>query len=132
MSQQNVERLRRAYEAFNATRQVDFNLLAPDVEFTQPDELGGGEGVYHGPEGFARGVQELTDTFDEFHIEPEEYFDLGNQVLAFVRLQGRARGSSVPIDAPFAHVVTFRGDKVAAWHAYAHRDDALAAVGLQA
>jgi ketosteroid isomerase-like protein len=130
MSQENVERLRQAYDAFNATRQVDLNLMAPDVEFIQPDQLGGGEGVYHGPDGFARGVQELLDTFDDFHVEPEKYFDLGSQVVAFVRLQGRARGSGVPIDAPFAHVVTFRGSKVVAWRAYEHRAEALEAVGL--
>jgi ketosteroid isomerase-like protein len=86
--------------------------MSPDVVFIQPDEIGGGEGVYNGREGFVRGVQELTDTFDDFHVEPEKLFDVGHQVLAFVRLGGRARGSDVPIDAPYAHVVTFRGELV--------------------
>jgi hypothetical protein len=42
MSQVNVERLREAYEAFKATKQVDIELMTPDVEFVQPDEVGGG------------------------------------------------------------------------------------------
>jgi hypothetical protein len=41
MSQVNVERLREAYEAFKATKQVDIELMTPDVEFVQPDEVGG-------------------------------------------------------------------------------------------
>jgi len=47
MSRQNVELLREAYKAF------------------QPDQLRGGQGVYHGRQEFARGVDELTDTFDD-------------------------------------------------------------------
>jgi ketosteroid isomerase-like protein len=131
MSQENVERLRGAYQAFNSSKQVNLDGLTPDVEFIQPDEMGGGEGVYHGREGFVRGVQELTETFDDFHIEVEELYDLGQRVVALVRLRGRGRGSGVPVDAPFAHVVTFRGEQIARWHAYAHRDEALEAVGLR-
>jgi hypothetical protein len=39
----------------------------------------GGERVYHGREGFVRGVRELTETFDDFHIEVEEFIDLGER-----------------------------------------------------
>jgi hypothetical protein len=55
MSRQNVERLRKAYKVFNATKQVDVELVTADVEFIQPDQLGGGQGVYHGREAFVRG-----------------------------------------------------------------------------
>jgi ketosteroid isomerase-like protein len=75
-------------------------------------------------------VGELTDAFEYFRVEPERFFDLGDRVLAFVRLRGRARASGVPIDAPFAHVATFGGSQIVHWHAYAHRNEALAAVGL--
>ena len=131
MSQENVERLREVYQAFNASKQVDGDALTPDVEFIQPDDIGGGEGVYHGREGFMRGVRELTETFADFHVEAEELFDLGQRVVALVRLRGRGRGSGVPIDAPFAHVVTFRGEQIAHFKAYEHRDEALEAVGLR-
>jgi hypothetical protein len=55
---------------------------------------------------------------------------LGDRVLAFVRLQGRARRGGVPIDAPFAHVATFDGTQITYWRAYARREEALQAVGL--
>jgi len=75
-------------------------------------------------------VGELTDAFEDFRVEPETFFDLGDRVLALVRLRGRARASGVPIDAPFAHVATFDGSQIVHWHAYAHRDEALEAIGL--
>jgi ketosteroid isomerase-like protein len=128
MSQENVERLRTIYEAFNASKQIDLELLTPDVEFTQPEI---GESVYHGREGVARGVQELFDVFEDISAEPEEFFVAGSEVVVFVRLRGRARGSGVPVEFPLAHVFRFRGAQVDRWHAYADRREALKAVGLE-
>jgi ketosteroid isomerase-like protein len=130
MSEQNVERLRNSYEVFNATSQLDLDLWAADVEYIQTAEVGGGETVFYGRDGVVRAVGELTDAFEDFRVEPQRFFDLDDRVLAFVRLRGRARASGVPIDAPFAHVATFRGSQITHWHAYAHREEALEAVGL--
>lgn len=85
----------------------------------------------HGREGVAQAVGELTEAFEDFRVEPERFFDLGSQVLAFVRLRGRARRSGVPIDAPFAHVATFRGTEITRWRAFARREEALQSVGLR-
>jgi ketosteroid isomerase-like protein len=131
MSQENVERLRRSYEAFNVTREVDADLWATDIEYIQTADVGAGETVFYGREGVARAVAELTDAFEGFRVEPERFFDLGDRVLSFVRLRGRARRSGVPIDASFAHVATFRGSEITHWRAYAHREEALEAVGLR-
>jgi ketosteroid isomerase-like protein len=131
MSQENVERLRRSYEAFNATGRVDPELWATDVEYVQTADVGVGETVFRGREGVAEAIAELADAFEGLSIEPERLVDLGDRVLALVRLRGRARRSGVPIDASFAHVATFRGPEIAHWQAYARREDALEAVGLQ-
>ena len=128
MSEANVEVLRAAYKGFNVNKQFDLDLLAPDVEFTQPEI---GESVYHGPEGVSRGVQELLDVFDDIRAEPEEFFVRGSEVVVFVRLSGRARVSGVPVELPLAHVFRFRGKQVDRWHAYADRREALEAVGLR-
>jgi ketosteroid isomerase-like protein len=130
MSEENVERLRRSYEAFNVTRSVDLDLWDTDVEYIQTAEIGAGETVFHGREGVAQAVGELTEAFEDFRVEPERFFDLDNRVLAFVRLRGRAKQSGVPIDAPFAHVATFRGTRITHWRAYARREEALQSLGL--
>jgi hypothetical protein len=129
MSQENLDRLRVAYENF-ATGGLTMDLLTDDVEFRQPDEIGGGDGVYHGREEVARGVQQLLDVFDDLHADPEEFFVRDDFIVVFLRLRGRGKGSGVPIDVPQAHVFRFRGRQVDLWHAYFDRDEALKAAGF--
>ena len=131
MSDENVERLRRSYEAFNMTGTTDQELWATDVEYVQTADVGAGETVFRGRKGVARAIGELADAFEGLRVEPERFVDLGDRVLAFVRVRGRARQSGVPIDATFAHVATFRGSQITHWQAFARREDALEAVGLR-
>jgi ketosteroid isomerase-like protein len=128
MSQEHVELLEAVYAAFNASKRIDLELLTADVEFVQPEI---GQSTYFGREGVARGVQELLDVFDDVEAVPEEFFDAGAQVVVFVRLRGRARGSGVPVEFPLAHVFRFRGELVDQWHTYPDRQQALRAVALE-
>jgi ketosteroid isomerase-like protein len=127
MSEENVEMLRAAYEGWNAGKGFDPELLTPDVEFIQPEI---GDADYHGREGVACGIDELTTVFDEVRAEPEDFFVAGPHVVVFVRLSGVAKGSGVPVELPLAHLFRFRGKQVDRWHAYADRAEALKAVGL--
>jgi ketosteroid isomerase-like protein len=130
MSQENVELTRRAYEKFNATKQIDIDTLAPDVVVVAPEDMLGG-GTLHGRDAFARNVREFTETFDDFRAEVEEVFDRGDRVLVFARFRGRAHGSGIPLDLPLAHLWTFRGGLATEQRVYLDREDALKAVGLR-
>jgi ketosteroid isomerase-like protein len=130
ISQVAMGRHERPCEDAFRSHLVDLDLWAADVEYIQTADAGGDETIFHGRDGVVRAVDELIEAFDDFRVEPERFFDMGDRVLAFVRLRGRARRGGVPIDAPFAHVATFRGSQIVRWHAYAHRDEALEAVGL--
>jgi ketosteroid isomerase-like protein len=127
---ENVERLQAMYDAFNLDKDFDLEFLTPDVEFRQPDEIGGGDGVYHGREGVARGLKSLVEIFGDVRAEPEEFFDAGTSIVVFVSLSGQVRGSSARVEAPFAHIWRFRGEQVDQWHVYPDRQQALQAVGL--
>ena len=113
------------------TGTTDLELWATDVEYVQTADVGAGETVFRGREGVARAIGELADVFEGLRVEPERFVDLGDRVLAFVRVRGRARQSGVPIDASFAHVATFRGSEITHWQAFARREDALEAMGLR-
>jgi ketosteroid isomerase-like protein len=129
MSQGNVDTIRAAYERFNATEQIDPQLLTPDVELTQPEAHG--EITYVGRDGVQRGVAVLTDVFDVVRAEPEKFFERDAYVVAFVRLKGTAKSSGIPVDVPFAHVFRFDGALIDRWHGYFDRAEALKAVGLE-
>jgi ketosteroid isomerase-like protein len=124
-----VARLRSVYDAFNLDKRFDLDFVTPDVEFRQPDDVGGGDGVYLGREGVARGLESLMEVFGDVRAEPEEFFDADPRVVVFVSLSAEARGG-VRIAAPFAHVWRFRGEQVDEWHVYPDRREALTAVRL--
>jgi ketosteroid isomerase-like protein len=132
VSEARVRMLREAYRAFNEGHLVPPEYVSSDVELVQPDGLAGGEGVYRGRAGVLRGLEGMAETFADLELVVEELFDHDDHVVAFVRLRGRARASGVPIDAPVAHVVTFRGDLIARLEVLADRDEALRSVGLHA
>jgi ketosteroid isomerase-like protein len=124
--------VRLGYAAQNATNQVNVANLAPDAVLIQPGAEVGAEGVFHGHEGFVRGLQVMTDTWDDFHAIPEQLIDPGgNQIVVFARLRGRAHASGIPLDEPVAHVFTFRDGQIAKQHVFENRDEALDAVRLR-
>ena len=62
---------------------------------------------------------------------PEEFEDLGDRVVATVRLRGRGRGSGIEIDARFYDVYTLRDGKIVRMDQFTERSDALEAVWLR-
>ncbi len=67
---------------------------------------------------------------DEFRGFAEEYRDLGDRVLWLGRLEGRGRGSGVPVSAQLDIIFDVRGDKVSRMRPYLDHDEALRAAGL--
>ncbi len=132
MSQENVERLRAAFENFRAGRS-DFGveLLDPEVEWdaseTPAPDIAG---VYRGIEGvrqFWRGWLAAWETV-EFEYE---LLDAGDRVVALIdqRMRGRSSGIEVPF-GKYAHVYTFRGGLIVHRRSYKDQAEALEAVGL--
>ena len=119
MSQQDVETMRGAYEAFN--RGDIPGVLAvfdPQIEWHEP---GGGRA----PRGSFRGPQSVADevfatvprNFDEFRAEAEQFIDAGEHLVVTGRFRGRAKGGQ-ELDAPFAHVWTMRNGRAARFQNY--------------
>jgi hypothetical protein len=132
MSQENVERIRSAFENFLADRS-DFGteLLAPKVEWDATDAgILDISRVYHGPSGVAEFWREWLGAWDMVRFE-YELIGTGDHVLALIdqRMRGRSTGIEVPI-GKYAHVYTFNDGLIVRWKLYRHQSDALKAVGL--
>jgi ketosteroid isomerase-like protein len=67
--------------------------------------------------------------WDDYEVMPQELVDMGDRVLATVRLRGRGRGSGVEIDARFYDVYTLRDGKIVRMDQFTERSEALEAVG---
>jgi ketosteroid isomerase-like protein len=129
-SPQELQTVRRAYEAFNR-RDVDALLatLHPEMEWHPLlGELGGG--VYRGHEGVRRLVSEVYETWESFRIEVEDVIDAGELIFALSRSRGRGRASGVEADVRLVTVWEMRDGRPFRARSYATLEDALAAAGL--
>ena len=131
MSQENVEIVRRAFEAYNRgdldAAVADF---APDSEYIASGAVPGGRGVYRGPEGYKRFVAWLRDEFEDARVEVDAITDAGDQVLVSVTTRGRGRQSGVEASWNVWQVWTLRDGKIVGGLGFTSRAEALEAAGL--
>jgi ketosteroid isomerase-like protein len=131
VSEQNVELHRRWFEAYNA-RDIEA-LIAycdPGIEFHSVFAAVGGA-LYHGHDGMRRWHRDMQDVWGEkISIEPEAYFDLGDDTLVFALLHGRGQGSGAEVAIAGAQVARWRDGRMVYVKAYANKDDALGDLGI--
>ncbi|MGA6947996.1 MAG: nuclear transport factor 2 family protein [Solirubrobacterales bacterium] len=133
MSQENVETMRRSYEAMNSALASGEDLL-PLMEGIDPDivvEMGVLEGTFHGREGFVQFIEGQAAVFDNLRCDPEEIIDAGESIVVPMRLTGKARNTGLPLDYRAIHVWTLRNGKAIRLRLYESRDKALEAAGLR-
>lgn len=131
MSQENVEKCRRAYEAFNRGDLEGMVAdLAPDFEYVSTGGIPGADAVYQGPDGLTDFVGWMRDEFEEPRIEVHELTDSGNEVLAEVILRGRGKQSGVETSWHIWHMWWMRDGRVVRGQAFRSRDDARDAAPL--
>src|SRR5687767_14280664 len=128
MSDENVEKLRRAYEAFN---RGDFDAA---IEITQPDfefVRAGGQGSVKGAAAFRAWME--PDAFVDLRLEPLEFRARGTKVLVHARSRARGAGSGIELDLTNWAVWTFDEDGLATrveGFLDHEKDNALEAAGL--
>ena len=130
MSQENVEIVERAIAAYSRRGEaLDEHLFDPEMEVWESPELPG-EFAGTGYDNLVRARDRVLDSFEEWSIESERFFDLGDRVLAFIRFRGSGKGSGVPVDAPLACLLTVLDGRVIEWGLFGDRSEALEAAGL--
>ena len=129
MRDEDLESLRRGYEAWNRGEvRAVLDLVHPEIEW-QPGEDSPEAGVFTGRDGFKAFITSWSDSFDEFRLEPEEMTVARDSIVVVLRQSGRGRGSGVELDIRTVHVWTIRDGMAVAWAAYRNRDAALSAIG---
>jgi ketosteroid isomerase-like protein len=129
MSQEDVEIVRRMYEAFHGG-DADGALayFDPEVVADHSRRLGGGIG--HGPEELRRIITEWVGTWEGFREEIEEIRDLGSLVFVIATQHGRGKGSGVQVENHYALLYEVRGEKITWMATYPEPAEALEAAGL--
>jgi len=131
MSQENVEALRRGYEALNR-RDIDTWLegFHADAEMHDLPSIPDAP-VRRGHAAMSEWVSMMDELWVDARYEPQEFTDAGQFVVVAVRAKARGRGSDIPMEVGIFHVFEIEDGKVQRALAYLDRDEALEAVGLQ-
>lgn len=129
MSQENVDTVKRIYERFARTGGSDPADLARDWEWVIDRRIID-TGTYRGKEA-GRWLGDWVQSFDGFVMEPDEFLDAGDKVVALVRQRARVHGADVAVAGEWWTVHTLRDGKVVRIESYGTRAEALEAVGLR-
>ncbi|MGZ5348234.1 MAG: nuclear transport factor 2 family protein [Solirubrobacterales bacterium] len=126
VSQENVERIKAGFAAHN---RGDLDAL---VELYDPEAVFETLllGTHQGNEAIRRIYEENQKTLAGYDVVPVELIDVGDRVVAVVRMQGEGPVSQIAMDEGFAFVFTFKGERVVREQAFRNREEALEAAGL--
>ena len=134
MSQENVERARKGWQAFERGDIEGFLALCdPAVVWDHRNYVSGEfDPVYYGHDGIERFLGEWREFFESYYVHAEEFIDAGDAVLVRVQQGGRGKHSGVTVESPPYWVITRERDAlVVRIEFYRHKAEALKAVGLE-
>ncbi len=131
MSQENVEVVKAAFEAYN---RGDLDAWAadadPDIEWHVLPEATD-PGPHRGRQVILERGKLWQQMFGGLRVEVLEYIDAGDYVIAPVRMRGRAPGSDAEVALDEVYVSKFRNGKIVELREYRTKADALEAAGLR-
>ncbi len=131
MSQDNVETVRRGFEAFNSEDIEQVVAIAhPDFEAVVPPELSAEPDTYRGHDGLRRYFRTFQDAMHEVRFHPEQFWDAGASVVVVVRLTAKGRQTEIPVEQHIAQVWSIRDGKATGVRSYPSLPEALEAAGL--
>jgi ketosteroid isomerase-like protein len=137
MSEENVEVVHRAWEAFQGAMDrgdpgafFDSGLLAEDFEWVTTVALEG-RSVWCGREGFVEFIRTWTAEFDDWSIRVERLIDVGEDRVVSLTVQtATGKESGVPVDMHIGQVVEVEDGRQVRITNYLTHAEALEAAGL--
>src|SRR5438132_11020552 len=106
MSQENVEIIRRAYEALNAGQPV-YSIFHPALIYhpraDEPDPS-----AHVGRDAFERLLDGFLESFSDLRFDVLEVIDAGDQVIASTMIHGRGAASGASVEHAYVVVCRLR------------------------
>jgi ketosteroid isomerase-like protein len=130
MSRENVEIVRRMYEAFyRGDADHALTYIDPDVTIDATHRVDGRIG--HGHDEMTAILGEWLGTWEDWREEIEEIHDLGSRVLVITTQRGRGKGSGIGMKNRFGMLYELANGKIKRWTVYDDVPAALEAAGLK-
>ena len=127
MSQENVEILKRAFDAINRGDTDGWAApLHPDVHW----QAGPGSEI-RGRDKLVSHLLDILSTWDDYMETPEQFLDLGDDVVVLVRVEARLARTGTPFLERHGEVHTFRDGHIVKLVQYESYEAALKAVSFE-
>jgi ketosteroid isomerase-like protein len=125
MSEQNVELVRRIYDAWDREASAR-EFIAEDVEYVNPSYA-----VEPGTRRGRKSFSVVRDTYEDFSIRVESFLDAGAEdVVVLARYTASGRGSGVPLEGEHGYIWTVRDGQAVRFRWFQSHREALAAAGI--
>ena len=124
MSQENVELVRRIYDAWDRDESAR-EFIAADMEYVNPS--------YAVEPGTRRGRKSLAvvrGTYEDFEIKVERIIDAGDVIVVLAHFTGSGSVSRVPVSGEHGYVWTVRNGLAVRFQWFQSHREALEAAGL--
>jgi len=130
MSQENVEVVRRAIEAFSSgDLDATIQMADPEIEVDWSKSSGVEAGVYRGLAQARHFWATFHDVFERIEVLPVEFIEHDEYVI--VRDRSRLWGrDGIEVTVRTVAVATLRDGRIVAWRLCRDKDEALEAAGL--
>jgi ketosteroid isomerase-like protein len=128
MSSENVKLIEAALGEFASSEEPAWQVLGDEVEVHDHDIMDAGE--YRGHAGFGRWLEDWASAWSESTMEPEDFLDAGDRVVAFILQKTTGHSSGVALERHDAMVFEVREGKIVRLDYYNNRDEALKQAGL--
>jgi ketosteroid isomerase-like protein len=131
MSQENVEIVRRSFEAWNEQNQARYvALYHPDGEIDWSRSRSPWKGVYCGHNGIETFWDVFWSTWEDIQLDTHDFIQAGSEVLVPNTAHMRGR-EGIEVIARTALVFTVENRQITCLRLFDEQDEALKAVGLR-
>jgi ketosteroid isomerase-like protein len=131
MSQENIEIVKRLYEAWQRDGfGVVPDLMHPEIEWVNP-AYAIEPGTRRGYDEFAAAARALLSVYGDYRVSRIRFYDAGDRVAVQARVSTRSTGNAVPIDGDRGYVFDLRDGKIIAFAWFSDPAEAVKAVGLE-
>ena len=129
MATENLEIVRRGFEAFNRDG-VDGILpfIDPDFEATTPPDLASEPDTYRGHEGVRRWFDSFDEVMEGIRWDPRAFHEERGRVLVEFTLRARGKTTGLEFGQEAVMVWELRDGKAIGLELYATLDEALATI----
>jgi ketosteroid isomerase-like protein len=119
----NVELVRRFYDALNANDLAGLDALCDEIEYVNPD-VAAEPGTRRGPDAFRSAFEGLHASFEDFRCEIDAITSLGDLIVVVARSTGTGRISDIPFEEVHGHLLTLRNGRIASFRWFQGVDEA--------